>query len=432
MGAENAHAALPPSSAKRWINCPGSVALCAQIERPPTSEAAAQGSVAHAVAEELVTGRAGLMDLLGRVGTSVRKDGHDIEIDEEMVDHAVEYRDAVELDRLRLADGKRPVAVVQSVEVRVKADKSIDEAVWGTADVITYQKGNTLIVRDYKYGFRVVEPEENEQLATYACAVMDTAAGWAFDNVELVVFQPRAPHADGPERRWTTTTAWLKEFAARAKAAAAETRLPGAKIVPGDWCSSSWCPAQATCKACHAQAQEKTRAVFSDLPPETALATMTARLPEVRLMSDAQLVQAFAWEDTVKGFFSAVEAVLLERAQSGTPVPGTKLVEGKSNRQWTSEEEVERVFTPRLGARLWERKILSPAKLEKLLSKGEKKDVDALTFKPEGKKSVALDRDPRPVARSSAQEAFTGIAPDPVLAQLSGPGGAKNETVWPQ
>ena len=46
---EAAHAVLSPSSAERWFNCPGSVALIDTL--PPeafrTSKFAAEGTVAH-------------------------------------------------------------------------------------------------------------------------------------------------------------------------------------------------------------------------------------------------------------------------------------------------------------------------------------------------------------------------------------------------
>ncbi|MBR3212108.1 MAG: DUF2800 domain-containing protein, partial [Firmicutes bacterium] len=48
------HAALPPSSAERWGNCPGSVTLSKQFPQDTTSTYAEEGTIAHAVAESLL------------------------------------------------------------------------------------------------------------------------------------------------------------------------------------------------------------------------------------------------------------------------------------------------------------------------------------------------------------------------------------------
>ena len=48
---ESAHTDLSPSNAERWLNCPGSVALCASCPRPEQSEHAAEGEAAHKLLE---------------------------------------------------------------------------------------------------------------------------------------------------------------------------------------------------------------------------------------------------------------------------------------------------------------------------------------------------------------------------------------------
>ena len=45
------HAELPPSSAERWKNCPGSVTLSKQFPQDTTSTYAEEGTHAHSVAE---------------------------------------------------------------------------------------------------------------------------------------------------------------------------------------------------------------------------------------------------------------------------------------------------------------------------------------------------------------------------------------------
>lgn len=53
-----AHALLSPSSAARWMACPGSAWLCSQIKGDSDGGSfASEGSYAHEVAAALLTGK---------------------------------------------------------------------------------------------------------------------------------------------------------------------------------------------------------------------------------------------------------------------------------------------------------------------------------------------------------------------------------------
>lgn len=428
-----AHARLAPSAAKRWINCPASVALIEKLPPQRAGYAAAEGTVAHALHEEYHTGKIDDLTLAARIGTTVMQEGHEVEITEEMYESALEYHDAVNADIAALAATKGAAAVVHKTEAEVSAAESIDPECKGTADKIVYKKGKKLIVRDLKFGRGAVEVEDNEQMSVYAVATMESEAGWAFDEVELIIDQPRAKHEDGKERRWITTPAALKEFAAKAKAAALETRNPNAALKAGPWCQSSFCPVRAKCPAVHGQAQASAVVAFSDpvptlLPEQTksiekrALAFKELRLPEVQLMSDSQLVDALRWKEAVGGFFTAVEEYAMQRHLEGKPIAGTKLVNGRAMRAWVNPAEVEQKW----GQEAYEKKLLSPAKMEAL--KGKKAGVDAMTYKPEPKKLLVLDSDPREAARVSPQEAFA----DSPAAQAQATWDGEVETTCPE
>lgn len=55
------HAKLSPSAAERWMTCPGSVVLSEGMPQR-TSEFAEEGTLAHALAEMLLTKQPGTMD----------------------------------------------------------------------------------------------------------------------------------------------------------------------------------------------------------------------------------------------------------------------------------------------------------------------------------------------------------------------------------
>lgn len=413
--ADNGHSNLGPSSAERWFNCPGSVALAAKCPPSPASIHAAEGTVAHDVAEKLVSGKLDELDLMAMVGTIVKQDGYDIEVSDEMVEGAIEYRDIIKSDTKGLLSIKRPANVVTKAEVRVCA-KTVDANLWGTADYLLYRKGHKLVVYDYKFGKGVaVEADENKQMAIYAVAAMDSEAGWAFDEVELVIVQPRAPHVDGIERRWKVPKGWLLDFRNTLVKAVQATADPKAPVISGAWCR--WCPAKAQCPAMFAAVQEQAKVDFSVVPKPAP--NHLAMLPDTRLMPVEKLAAALDWEDAINSWYEALRLRVREILESGGQVPGYKLVDGKSNRKWVSEDQVVAQFGKMLGDKLFESKLLSPAKLEKIVGKGKLEEL-GLTMKPEAPKSVAKDTDPRPVARSSAAEDFGPISQgEDVLPQMS-------------
>lgn len=411
-----AHAKLGPSSAERWMACPGSVALSEKCPRLPTSYAAAEGTVAHMQAEALVRGDIGPEQLMKRIGTVVQQEGHEVEIDEAMVDAAIEYRDIVYADRERLSRDKRAAPVQMLVELKVQL-KSAGDSVWGTSDCVLFRKGHKLIVYDFKYGKgHVVEAAENKQLGIYALAAMDTVAGPAFDEVELVIIQPRANHVDGTERRWTAPMSWLKQFRGEVAGAVVEIHKPNARLEAGSHCR--WCPAKSACPEMYGAIQKQAQADF-------ALAPTPGSLPNVQLMPIEKLALALEWQDAIESWFEAVKDRVRDMLQSGQDVPGYKLVDGRSNRKWASEDAVIAEFGDILaGDQLYERKLLSPAKLEKIVGKGK---VDHLTIRGEAPKAIAKDTDPRPVAKTSAAEDFAAI-PTETVDPLAG---KPKEPMWP-
>jgi hypothetical protein len=399
------HSNIGASSAERWWNCPGSVALCADIPGL-TSEAAAEGTVAHLWWVPLLEGKETPKDLYSHIGETVKtKEGLDVEVTEEMIDCAIEYYEMVLELKKEMEDGnKKAGRAGKPVEILVEhriVIKSVDAHAYGQLDTALVQKGRALKIIDYKFGKgHAVEVEENKQMMYYAAGVMDTIDCFAFDEVELVVSQPRCRHSDGKIRRWKTTVARIKEFMAEMKGKIADTRVKGAKIEAGPWCR--WCNAKSVCPQMFKAAQTQAGVDFSVVPLKGG-----SQLKDIDAMSEEQMVTALRWEDALDSWYKDIKARLQQRLENGEKIQGLKLVEGRANRQWRNEQEVIQTFAPLIGEdALYEKKLMSPSKLEKKLGK---KEVAGLTFKPEGKKALALDTDPRPVAQSSAADDFTAV-----------------------
>ena len=54
MPVELGHSLVGASSCERWWNCPGSNALIAKLPTPPNTKYAAEGTVAHALCEDVL------------------------------------------------------------------------------------------------------------------------------------------------------------------------------------------------------------------------------------------------------------------------------------------------------------------------------------------------------------------------------------------
>lgn len=390
------HSNVSASACERWWNCPGSVQLCETVPAR-TSTYAAEGTVAHNLWEPLFAGKVKPAELYKRVGEVIKtKEGIEVTVDDEMVDSAIEYYEFV-MSVKKEMDAQNGKHTELFFEHRVVL-KSVDEHAFGTTDTALVKKGRSLKVIDYKYGKgHAVEIEGNKQMMYYAVGMMDAVDCRAFDDVELIVVQPRCRHADGKIRRWTTTVKDVLAFAEELKGRIADTRVKGARFNSGPWCY--FCNAKSVCPAQFAAVQERAGADFSVIAPETP------RLKDISSLTDEQLVVAYSWQKAVNSWFEDIEARLKERLEAGEQIAGIKLVDGrKGNRAWKSEEEVVRTFSPLVGEdALYDKRLLSPAKLEKKLGK---KAVEGLTFQPDGKKTLAFDSDPRPIAKTSAQDDF--------------------------
>ena len=114
-------------------------------------------------------------------------------------------------------------------------------------------------------------------------------------------------------------------------------------------------------------------------------------------------------------WFNSVKAYALEQAKSGTKIPGFKLVNGKSNRQYVSEESVLRVLkSKKVDKDLYmsEPSLLSIGVLEKNLGKDKVQEyIGKLIVKPTGSPTLVPVWDKRPEIGSadSAKEAFKDV-----------------------
>lgn len=395
---EIAHSSLGASSAYRWMACPGSVALSKQAPKLGSSKYAAEGTVAHEICELcLKTGKDAYQYIGDVFSTEVENKTAQIEVTEDMAEAVQVYVDFVR-DRKDSLDGSE-------LKVEVGFDLGhIYEGMFGTNDACIIQPWGKLVIVDYKHGAGVaVEAENNKQLKYYGLGA-GYELDYEFEEIELVIVQPRAFHKDGPIRKFTMTKDELLEFGQELKEAAEKTADPKAKLVSGDHCG--WCPAAPICTYKKEKYAESIVAAFQD-PTDTIVG-----LGDPEKFSIEDTVEAMKFAEVILGeatkWAKAVNAHALHMAEKGEELDGFKLVKGrKGNRKYNSEDEVANLFKEEYGEAIFEpKKVKSPAQLEKVIGKGK---LDHLVHQPEGRyKLVPVASDSKQVKAPMSPEALFG------------------------
>ena len=174
------HAILSASSSHRWLECPPSAKLCAEL--PDTSsEYAQEGTDAHTLCEHR------LKALLGRETTDPTENL--TYYNEEMERCAVEYAtyayEQVEKAKVACND---PIVLI---EQKLDFSRWVPEG-FGTGDCVIVADG-TLSVIDFKYGKGVeVLAENNPQMKLYALGALELFDGiYDISAVSMAIFQPR-------------------------------------------------------------------------------------------------------------------------------------------------------------------------------------------------------------------------------------------------
>ncbi len=373
----SAHAKLGPSSAERWMHCPGSIRLSEQCPAPGSSEYADEGTRAHAVAEtklrlfnkELKPAKA--ETLIGRQNP-----------DGEMEEATDFYKDRV----IEIFNGAGEDAELL-VEQRFSLEQYVPES-FGTSDAVVIG-GGTIEVIDLKYGKGVkVHAPGNPQLRLYGLGAADLFGDlYDFDTVRMTIIQPRLDHISTEEMPLEDLRQWAREqVAPQAKKAMDGT----GEVVSGDWCR--WCPAKAICRK-RAEANLE-------------LAKMDFQKPE--LLTPEEIGEVLSQADQLSAWVKEVGEYALKQALAGDHFEGWKLVEGKSNRKISDEEKAAGLlkkagFTDK---ELYKVELFGITQLEKNCGKKMLADtLGDLIVKPAGKPVLVPESDKREAINTAASAA---------------------------
>ena len=349
------------STAKRVINCPGSVALVAQMPPKPSSVYADTGTLLHNVIADVLDGKATAQDFLGAVHA-------DVTLDQDLIDNKL----MPALAALNEIDPDKQMEYETEVIVGFG---DLLPGVFGSSDIVG-RIGDTAYIVDWKFGDGVaVDVEENPQLMFYAAAAMRTpAAQWAFEGaakVELVIVQP--PYV----KRWETTPRRIQLFEKELMQAVKVAQRPDAPLAQGDWCR--WCAAKAVC-------------------PIMTGAADRALVSALKSVDVASVSDHLKMADQLESWIKEVRALAMQTLEAGLPVPGYKLVPKRAMRQWMDEgKALDAMCDLGLDVKeLTETKLLSPAQAEKVLKKHKLAlPADHVVAVSSGN-TLASEDDPRP------------------------------------
>lgn len=360
MESQPEHSPLGASSAERWMNCPGSIALLKTLQLPETDEPdyRKNGIAAHSAAAICLTTGSDAWEVVGQVH-------HGVEIDVEIADAIQVYLDAVRPGMAR--------ATLKYIEHRI-SQPSIHKDFFGTVDLGLIFDEGTGEINDYKHGEGIqVDVEWNPQLMYYAYGFACEFPG--VRNWKLRIIQPRGWHPDGPIREWEISTDDLCAWAEKELLPAmARTELDH-DLDAGPWCR--FCPAKLVC------------------PLLTSLfgAAAKANPNTIVNLSDDSLGRSYQYVQAVKFYLKAMEEETFRRLNIGGDVPGTKLVNKKANRVYRPEAKDK--FAEQFGMEAYTQpELKSPAEMEKI-GPAAAKLVKEYAYSPNTGLTVALASDKR-------------------------------------
>jgi len=340
------------STAKRVINCPGSVRLVQKMPPQPSSK------------------------YLERDNVPLQSF-----VDEKFTMALMEEKLLPALDLLNEIDPNNEL--VYKVESRVGFGDLLP-GVFGSTDLLG-RIGDRAIVLDWKFGDGVVvTAEENEQLMFYAAAAMRTPeTAWVFDGaaeIELIIVQPPVM------RRWVTTRERIAQFERELVRAVKTAQTPDAPLAQGDHCR--WCAAKPIC------------------PQMTGAVDRALKQQIVNLDVDT-LGQYLKNADLLEEWIKDLRALAFGLLEKNVAVPGYKLVQKQARRKWTDEQEARRVLME-MGLKesvVVETSTMSPAQAEKALKKRFSELPEGLIKSESSGTTLAPVEDDRPAVQS-----FVGLS----------------------
>jgi len=350
------HARFSPSSAERWMACPGSInaqeeALLENPEQDDSSLASRTGTAAH-----------GLLEICIILG--VKPEGFlgcELEPGCPTIDHKMIAGVNVALDWLEEyvdEHGADNLIIVPERKVYIGPMIGLDaEECNGTSDLsIIHKDRSMLTTADFKNGMMAVSPIDNPQLMLYTAGdINEMAEGQKYRKYRNVIIQPNAAQRR-PVNEHTFSHGKLVTFLKKAENAAQVAKLPDAPRNAGSWCF--FCRAKDNCSTRRAKARAAASDEFGEWKDPEAIEPDEIEA----VLEEAEFISAYV---------NSVKARALKMALAGHKFAGFDIGFGRRTKSFENVEEVtawlkkkgvpQDVYAPR--------SMLSPTAIEKELRK---------------------------------------------------------------
>ena len=207
----------------------------------------------------------------------------------------------------------------------------------------------------------------------------------SIDTLKMVIYQPRRENVSIYTMSKTELLRWAEDILAPTALLAAEGK---GEFKAGTHCQ--FCRAKATCRK---------RAEYN-----LELAKYDFEMPDE--LEDYEIDDILMKVDQLTAWASDVKEYALNQALLGVDYSHFKVVEGRSNRKYTSEEDVAQAVTD-AGYDPYEKKLLGITAMAALLGKKKFEELlGGMVYKPPGKPTLVSKSDRRPALKNTAQTDF--------------------------
>lgn len=413
------HALLSASSAYQWLHCPPSIRLSENIP-DEGSVHAREGTAAHELAALLLdqqfhksraqraftTAKNKAMKAVGEVALATKPEAESWDAEKRKKHSKAEGKAALAavteyLDQVQDACAACAGKPVVYVEQRVGFGQIVPEG-FGTCDCLVVAPKEPdhwiLHVFDYKHGKGVpVDAQDNPQLKLYAWGALAMLEPiFPIRDVTMTIVQPRINHTTHVETTADALRAWGREINPIAQLAYEGK----GEMQAGDWCQ--FCRFKPYCRT-YATSM-------------TSLERFDYRKPgdPKKPLTDEELGEILTTGNRLAKWLKQLQDYAEKRLLNGGTLPGWKLVEGRSTRKFSNQNEAFRLVqeSGTEEAMLYERKPITLTAVETLLGKKKFNEIlkDQIIRAP-GKPTLVPESDNRPpiTAGSTATDDFSTL-----------------------